>query len=97
MMTDPEKKLTDIKQPNPEQSEPKKFSSAHRTYESMTNQEYMAVHKSLMDIQQKLSHPEFGFARYLLEMAIQEFISPGSDNDPLSGSEHDAGHKYDIC
>ena len=97
MMTDPEQKQIDIKQPNSEQSEPKRFALAPKTYESMTNQEYMAIHKSLMDIQKKLSHPEFGFARYLLEMAIQEFVSPGSDTDPLAGSEQGTGTKYDIC
>lgn len=97
MMTDPEQKQIGIKQPNPEQGEPKKFALAHKTYDSMTNQEYMAIHKSLTDIQKKLSHPEFGFARYLLEMAIQEFISPGTDTDPLSGASKTDDHKYDMC
>lgn len=53
--------------------------------------------RALVDTQKKLSHPEFGFARYLLEMAIQEFISPGSDSAPLSGSVPGDDHKYDMC
>jgi hypothetical protein len=44
----------------------------------------MAIHKTLTDIQKRLSHEEFGFARYLLEMTIQEFIMPGEGNDTLS-------------
>lgn len=84
MMTDRENEPTDTDQQRSEQTESKKFALAHKTYESLSNTEFMAIHKTLTDIKKRLSHEEFGFARYLLEMAIQEFIMPGDENDTLS-------------
>lgn len=83
-MTDHENEPTDTDPQSAEKPEAKKFALAHKTYESLSNTEFMAIHKTLTDIQKRLSHEEFGFARYLLEMTIQEFIMPGDENDTLS-------------
>ena len=90
MSTNPERNPIDTDQQQSESAEPKKFTIAHKTYESMSNQEFMAVHKSLVTVREKLSHPEFSFARYLLDMTIQEFTIPGKAGEPLTKSVPDS-------
>ncbi len=90
MSSESERKPTEIKQQPAEQPESKKFAVAHKTYETISNQEFMAIHKTLLAVQGQLSHPEFGFVRYLLEMTIKEFIMPGEAHEPLSGESKTA-------
>lgn len=101
MSTKSEQKPIDTESLPSEVGESKKFAMAHKTYETLSSQEFIAIHKTLKDVQGKLSHPEFGFVRYLLEMTIKEFTSPGEAGEPLSGmpepSKTLSGENRDSC
>lgn len=84
MTTGPKKTQTDTDKPRPDRQELKKSAVANRVYESITSQDFMAIHKTLLGIQKQLSHPEFRFLNYLLTMTIQEFTKPGDADDPLT-------------
>ncbi len=83
MTTDPKRMAADTDKPHPEQQEPKNYAKGKRYYESLTNQEFITIHKSLVGIQKQLSHPEFSFVGYLLKMTIQEFTMPRKSGDTL--------------
>lgn len=68
---------------------------ASRLSESLTNEEFIGIYRNLDQIQNKLSHEEFHFVRYLLKMVLielDEHAKPGT-----SGSQPQTDDPVALC